>query len=60
MIGKGLKVHAKCPICGRFSSVNVEHATLMHSWQVYYCIKCNTKFKLPRGWKKQLQKRLRE
>jgi len=60
MIGKGLKVHAKCPICGKYTTVSVERATLMQAWQVYYCIECNIKFKLPRGWKKQLLQRRRD
>ena len=59
MIGKGKKVRAKCPICGAHYSVSIEPSTLMQNWQVYYCNKCNIKFRLPRGWKKQLQ-RLRE
>jgi hypothetical protein len=57
MIGKGKKVRAKCPLCAKATSVSVEPATLMQQWQVYYCVSCNIKFRLPRGWKKALIER---
>jgi transposase-like protein len=52
-IGKGNKVHAKCPICSRKYTVTVERATLNQAWQVYYCTACKVKFRMPKGWRKK-------
>jgi hypothetical protein len=57
MIGKGMKVRAKCPICARTSTVSVEKATLTNTWQVFYCSGCNEKFRLQKGWRKRLLER---
>lgn len=50
MIGKGKKIKAKCPRCGR-ATCNLERSTSRLSWLVYTCYKCNLKFRLPKGWK---------
>jgi Ribosomal protein S27. len=54
MIGKGKKIRAKCPACGAHYTVSVEPSTLIQNWQVYVCSKCGIKFRLPKGWKKQV------
>lgn len=51
-IGKGNKIKAKCPKCGR-ATCDLERSSTRLNWLVYECYKCNLKFRLPRGWRKR-------
>lgn len=49
-IGKGLKVRAKCPRCGKVTT-RLERTSTRLAWLVYTCYTCNLKFRLPKGWR---------
>jgi predicted RNA-binding Zn-ribbon protein involved in translation (DUF1610 family) len=48
-IGKGKKVHIKCPRCIRIAVL--DRATVRHNMLVYECPYCKLKFRVPKNWR---------